>query len=349
MKKRLIDLLKLAIGLGLLYFLYTKLEDPAKLWQQIQDSNKLLLLAATFTYAAAVAASGLKWGILLRAIDIMVPSSRLLTYQWVAEFFNNFLPAGVGGDVMRGYALASDTHRTADATASVLIDRFMGLFVFMLSAALASIAMLLWGRPNGQPFSPEELISMRVMAFGSIMLTLVLIIVLAALLSRRLKQIVDAVLSFLPLSSKTMPIWQKLAAAFNAYRHQYGALLKCAAGSFLIVFLTSLQIWLIAIALEPGSISLLEVLVINPIIVLLLVAVPLSPGGLGVRQGAFSIMFFIIGAGADLGYAVGLIQQFVVYVVSVPGGIIWMRTGVSQGEIEPESAESSSTEPQSLS
>jgi uncharacterized protein (TIRG00374 family) len=339
MKKRLINLLKLAIGLGLLYFLYTKLEDPAKLWQQIQNSNKLLLVAATGTYALAVAASGLKWGILLHAIDIAVPPSRLLSYQWVAEFFNNFLPAGVGGDVMRGYALASDTHRTADATASVLIDRFMGLFIFMLSAALASIAMLAWGRPNGQPFSPEELISMRVMAMGSVLLTLALVIALAALLSRRLKQLVDAILSFLPLSSKTMPMWQKMATAFNAYRHEYGALIKSAGGSLLIVFLTSLQIWLIAMALAPGSISLLEVLVINPIIVLLLVAVPLSPGGLGVRQGAFSIMFFIIGAGADLGYAVGLIQQFVVYVVSVPGGLIWMRTGVRQGEMEPEVTE----------
>ncbi|MCB0043566.1 MAG: hypothetical protein KDE23_27955, partial [Caldilinea sp.] len=55
-------------------------------------------------------------------------------------------------------------------------------------------------------------------------------------------------------------------------------------------------------------------------------------GGLGVRQGAFSIMFFLIGAGGDLGYAVGLLQQFVVYVVSIPGGIIWMRRGVRQGE-----------------
>ena len=58
-------------------------------------------------------------------------------------------------------------------------------------------------------------------------------------------------------------------------------------------------------------------------------------------------MFFIIGAGGDLGYAVGLLQQFVAYFVSIPGGIIWMRSGVRQGEIEtthvpPES----STEPQ---
>ena len=135
----------------------------------------------------------------------------------------------------------------------------------------------------------------------------------------------ERVLRILPFSDKFMPIWQKLANAFNAYRYQYRALGLDALGSLLIVILTSLQIWLIADAIQPGSISLLEVLVINPIIVLLLVAVPLSPGGLGVRQGAFSIMFFIIGAGADLGYAVGLLQQFIVYAVSIPGGIIWMR------------------------
>jgi uncharacterized protein (TIRG00374 family) len=324
-RSRLINLLKLVIGLGLLIFLYTKLEDPAALWEQIRTSNKLLLLSALVAYALAVALSGLKWGVLLRAIGIVVPLPRLLAYQWVAEFFNNFLPAQVGGDVMRGYALASDTHRTADAAASVLIDRFIGLFVFMLAAACASISMLFFGRPDGTRFTGEELLALRVMSLGSVSITLVLIAVLGVMLSRRTKSVAERVLQRLPLTGFIMPTWQKLADAFNAYRHQYRALALDALGSLLIVILTSVQIWFIAEAIEPGSISLLEVLVINPIIVLLLVAVPLSPGGLGVRQGAFSVMFFIIGAGGDLGYAVGLLQQFVVYVVSVPGGILWMR------------------------
>ena len=324
-RSRLINLLKLVVGVGLLVFLYTKLEDPAALWAQIRASNKLLLACAVGAYALAVALSGIKWGILLRAIGIDVPLHRLLRYQWVAEFFNNFLPAQVGGDVMRGYALASDTHRAADAAASVLIDRFIGLFVFMLAAALASISMLIFGRPDGTTFAGEELLALRVMALGSMTITLVLIAVLMAMLSRRTKTITERVLNLLPFSNLFMPIWQKLASAFNAFRHQYRALALDAFGSMLIVILTSVQIWLISEAIEPGSISLLEVLVINPIIVLLLVAVPLSPGGLGVRQGAFSIMFFIIGAGGDLGYAVGLLQQFVAYIVSVPGGIIWMR------------------------
>ncbi len=35
MRQTLWNLLKLAIGVSLLVFLYTRLEDPAALWQQI--------------------------------------------------------------------------------------------------------------------------------------------------------------------------------------------------------------------------------------------------------------------------------------------------------------------------
>jgi glycosyltransferase 2 family protein len=324
-KDQVVNLLKIIVGLGLLFFLYARLKDPELLWQGVLTSNKLLLTAALITYAIAVALSGIKWGILLQAIGIRVLPRRLLAYQWVAEFFNNFLPAQVGGDVMRGYALASDTHRRADAAASVLIDRFMGLFVFMVAAAIASTSMLLWGRPQGGYFNGDELTALRVMVLGSVTIALILVGVLTAMLSRRLKLLAERLLAILPLSTKTMPIWQKLSEAFNAYRYQYWALLFSAGGSLFIVLLTSVQIWLITWAIAPGQISLVEVLVINPIIVLLLVAVPLSPGGLGVRQGAFSVMFFFIGAGSDLGYGVGLLQQLIVYLVSIPGLILWIQ------------------------
>lgn len=326
-KQTLFNFVKLAIGLGLLYFLYTRLEDPQELWRQMVNANKLLLLAGACLYAFAVALSGIKWGVLLRAAGIHVKLSRLMAYQWVAEFFNSFLPANVGGDVMRGYRLASDTHRTADAAASVLIDRFIGLLVFMLGAALASWAMLLFGRPDGTAFPPEQLVTVRVIALGSGVLTAGLLIALLALLSRRLKLLVERLLAWLPLAHRTTPIWHKMGDAFNAYRHTYSALLWTAAGSAAIVALTSANIWLIARAIQPGSISLLEVFAINPIIVFVSLAIPLSPGGLGVRQGAFAATFLLMGSGSELGFAVGLLQQFIGYLVSLPGGVIWMRGG----------------------
>ncbi|MFO7634137.1 MAG: lysylphosphatidylglycerol synthase transmembrane domain-containing protein, partial [Caldilinea sp.] len=324
-KSRLIDLLKLFIAIGLLIWLVLRLPDPVALWWQIVHANKLLLLLGAACYALAVAISGLKWGVLLHAAGIDLPRSRLLSYQWVAEFFNNFLPAQVGGDVMRGYAVAVDTRRTADSAASVLIDRFIGLMVFMLFAAVSANAVLIWGKPDGQPFSVEGAVFMRFAAVGSSVAALALLVVVTTLLSRRLKRLMERLLSMLPFSDRTLPLWNKLAAAFGVYRDHPRALLLAALGSTVIVILTSVNIWLIAGAIQPGAISLLEVLVINPIIVFAMIVVPLSPGGLGVRQVSFAGLFLFMGAGYELGTAVGLVQQFIGYIVSIPGGILWAR------------------------
>jgi uncharacterized protein (TIRG00374 family) len=325
MKQSLWNLLKLAIGLALLVYLYTRLEDPARLWQQIVEADKWLLVAGAFCYSAAVALGGYKWGILLESAGIQAGLGRLLAYQWVAEFFNNFLPAQVGGDVMRGYALASDTHRTADVAASVLIDRFIGLTVFMVAAAVGSVAMLLWGRPDGVPFAPEQRVSVQLIALGSGGASLVLLTMLVAILSRRLKVLVERLLNRLPFLHFALPIWTKLAEAFNVYRYEYRALLLTSLCSVLIVLLTSVNIWLITQAIQPDGISLLEVLTINPIIVFVGLALPFTPGGLGVRQSAFAATFLLMGAGAELGILVGLLQQFIGYVVSLPGGYWWVR------------------------
>jgi glycosyltransferase 2 family protein len=325
MKQSLWNLLKLAIGLALLGYLYTRLEDPARLWRQIVEADKWLLFAGACCYTAAVALGGYKWGLLLQAAGIHVMLKRLLTYQWVAEFFNNFLPAQVGGDVMRGYALASDTRRTATAAASVLIDRFIGLMVFMVAAALGAAAMLLWGRPDGVPFTPEQRVSVQLIALGSGGISLLLLSMLVAVLSRRLKMLVERLLNRFSFLRFAIPVWTKLAEAFNVYRHEYRALALTALCSLMIVLLTSVNIWLIAQAIQPNTISMLEVLTINPIIVFVGLVLPLSPGGLGVRQSAFAATFLLMGAGAELGLAVGLVQQFIGYLVSIPGGYFWTR------------------------
>jgi len=330
MKQYLSTIAKLIVSLALLYWLFVQLDDPAQLWHEIRQANLWLFALGALCYAAAVALSAIKWGILLRAVGISVPLWRLLHYQWVAEFFNNFLPAQVGGDVMRGYALAADTHRAADAAASVLIDRFIGLWVFMLAAAAAAMGMLFFGKPDGSYFVGQELLFMRVAAVGSAIVTILLLSVIAALLSRTLKRWVERVLARLPLAAKTLPIWQKLAVAFNAYRTHPAALLWTALGSVLIVLLTSINIWLIARSLQPQAISMVEVLAINPIIVFALIVLPLAPGGLGIRQASFASLFLLIGAGFDLGKTVGLLQQAIGYLVSIPGGILWLLGRRSQ-------------------
>ena len=327
-RQHALNLLKIAIGLGLLWFLYSRLEDPAALWQQTINANRWLLLLALLSHALAVALSASKWWLLLRAQQIPVPLSRLLAFQWMGIFFDNFFPAQVGGDVLRGYNLARDTHRTADAAASVLIDRFTGLTAFMLAAAFSSTTILLTGGLPA-PASSQELaflrfIDLRLIALGSTGVSVLLLTALALLLSRRTKVLVENILSRLPLGSRVLPIWQKLAAAINAYRHAYPAMIVAGLVSLLIVVVTSVTIWLLANAIAPGSINFVQVLVINPIIAFLAV-IPLSPGGLGVRQVAFAALFVAVGAGAELGFLVGLLQQIITYLISLPGLVLWVR------------------------
>lgn len=328
LRDHLLNGVKILVGLALLFFLYSRLEDPQLLWQKTLDANRGMLLLALGSHALAVALSALKWGVLLHAQHVAVTVKRLLRYQWMAVFFDNFFPAQLGGDVLRGYSLGRDTQRRADAAASVLIDRFTGLTAFMLAAAISSITVLLVSGPP-VPSSSEDLrflrfIDLRLIALGSTGISLALITAFSLMLSRRLKRSAEGIIARLPLGERILPIWQKLAEAINAYRHSYQALAVASLGSLMIVVITSVTIWLLANAIIPGSISFVEVLVINPIIAFLAV-IPISPGGLGVRQVAFSALFVTVGVSAELGFFVGVLQQLITYLVSLPGLWFWIR------------------------
>lgn len=323
MKNTFVTLLKALITIALIYWLFTKLEDPATLWHQLINANKGLLALATICYAGAVATGAVKWGILLRSAGIRISQAQLFRYQWIAEFFNNVLPGAVGGDFVRGIALAADTQRGADALASVLIDRIVGLMVFTLAATLASISVLIFGHPNGSEFEGDQRFYMQVIALGSALVSSGLFVLVAILLSRRLKDWVDRLLLGLPLLRRLSPIWQKLAMSFNTHRTNVSALFRSAVGTIIILLLSSATLWLVAEAIQPGKVSIVEILVVNPMIVFALIA-PLSPGGLGVRQVSLAYLFLLIGASYDLGAQVGIVQQLLVYLVSIPGGLLWL-------------------------
>lgn len=343
MNRQTTTLLKLAVGILLIAVLFWFIDEPEKLLQEIVNADKRLLVLGTCSYTAAVAIGGLKWGKLLQASNIHFSWGRLLSYQWVAEFFNNFLPTQAGGDVVRGYAVATDTQRAGAAAASVLVDRFIGLGVFVIGAALASMAMLLFGHPSGQSFGAVERFNIRWIAIGSSAVSIALVVAVLFMLSDRLRPWIQRLLAALPLSAKTVPIWESLSVAFNDYRQHSRALLLVTLGSISIVLLTSINIWLIANAIQPDSITLFDVIAINPIIVFILLVFPILPGGIFIRQVTFAVAFALLGYSEALGTGVGILQQAIGYLVSLPGGLLWIR-GRSQ---LPESSTSAASEQRS--
>jgi uncharacterized protein (TIRG00374 family) len=138
-------------------------------------------------------------------------------YTFVGSFFNNFLPANVGGDVMRGFGLAQYTARSAEAAVSVVVDRIIGLMAFMFTAMVAALIVVNI-MPTEQTTSTLAR-NLTEVELGAVVGLGVIAGSFAVLLSQRLRQLVSRIfaIGFLkPLA----PLYQRISDAFGAYRYQ---------------------------------------------------------------------------------------------------------------------------------
>ncbi|MBC8448668.1 MAG: flippase-like domain-containing protein [Chloroflexi bacterium] len=311
MKDKLLTALKIVISLALIAYLFTRV-DLAEVGRALASARPGYFLVALLLYLAAITLNALRWQVLLRAQRIPAPLTALLEYTFVGVFFNNFLPANVGGDVMRGYGLARYTDRAADAAVSVIVDRIVGLLAFLTSAVVAAlIAMRTTGQANLRQLALAAVITLGVVGLGFLLL-----------LSRRLRAWLERIFRWQPLL-RLAPLYGRLSDAFDAYRHSSGALALAFLISLALVFLTNFVNWFLAQALG-GGISFLYICLLNPLIAFVLL-IPTSIGGLGVMETAYILFFGLVGVPERLAFAVALLLRLIIYVSSLPGGVLWWR------------------------
>jgi len=311
MKDRLVTALKIVVSLALVAYLFTRV-DLSKVGEVLARARPGYLLLALLLYFAAIALNAVRWQVVLRAQQISVPLRALLEYQFVGVFFNNFLPANVGGDVMRGYGLARYTERGAEAAVSVVVDRVVGLFAFMSTAVVAALIAV---RATGQT-------SLRQVALAAAVTLVIIGLGFVLLLSRRLRAWLGRLFRWRPLA-RLAPLYDRLSRSFDAYRGSGRDLGLAFAIGLAIVFLTNFVNWFVFQAFGGGA-SLLHICLFNPLIAFVLL-IPISIGGLGLNQSAYVFFFGLVGVPEPLTLAVSLIMQVIIYVSSLPGGVLWWK------------------------
>jgi glycosyltransferase 2 family protein len=311
MRDKLVNLLKVAVSVGLVAWAFTKI-DLKLVASQLAAANPWLVLAALALFEVAIIVNGMKWQVLLRAQGVRVPFGPLLQFLFTGFFFNNFLPANVGGDVIRGYGLARYTDRGADAAVSVIVDRIVGLIAYMSTAFVA--AVILVNLRSGQGLQELEWI-----AFVAL---LALLAAFATLLSRRVRAIVSRLFT-VRLLSPLAPLWNRISSAFDAYRFQYRALALAFGMGLLGIVCTTFVNWLLSQSMG-GLMPLTTILLLNPLIALVLM-LPISIGGIGVSQAAYPFFYGLAGVPPSHALAVSLLMQAVVILGSLPGAFFWLR------------------------
>lgn len=305
-------LLRGGISLALILFVLWRFQDRlVVVWELLASANLWWVAVAILLFWGAMLINAFKWWTLLRAQDINVPFSAMANFTFVGFFFNNILPANIGGDIMRGYGLARYTDENAGAAASVVLDRIIGLSAYMSVAAVSAlIVVFLTGRSDLWPLAAVAVVAL-----------LALLTLAVFLISRRISRFISRLLHH-GILEKVATIWDALAQAFELYRFQYRTL----ALAFLIgltgIATTSMVNYVLSLALG-GGIPLIHIFLFTPLIALVLI-IPISIGGIGLSQAAYPFFYGLVGVPGELALALSLFIQAVQIFCSLPGGVLWL-------------------------
>ena len=312
--------IRAGISLVLILFVIWRFQDKlVHVWELLAAANLWWVLAGILLFWLAMLINAYKWWTLLRAQKVEVPFLSMANFTFVGFFFNNLLPANIGGDVMRGYGLAKYTEENAGAAASVVLDRLIGLSAYMSVAAVSALAVV---------FLTDRL-DLWPLAAVAVLALLALMLIGAFLISRRISRFISRLLHH-GILEKIAGIWDSLAAAFELYRFQYRTL----AFAFLIgltgIATTSMVNYVLSLALG-GGIPPLYIFLFTPLIALVLI-IPISIGGVGLGQVAYPFFYGLVGIPGELAIALSLFVLGVQIFCSLPGGVLWL---LWKKDIEP--------------
>jgi uncharacterized protein (TIRG00374 family) len=310
-RRRPFGWLRAAVAAGLLYALF-RLVPLDQIGRQLEGARPGPLALVVVLTFAAIAVCALKLHLLLRT---GAPGARflgVLRAYYIGAFFNNFLPTSIGGDVVKVHRLNRQGVPLSHATASVVVERGAGALV-LIGAAGAVAAF--WGGL----FDRLELAPARWPLVALCLATFVALAVMYALWRGRLKDWLKA--------RREGRIAGKLygfLGSFYLFRHNPGVVAWALVLSAAFYALAAANLALVCLAIG-APLSAVDAAGLTPLSRVPEV-LPVSLGGLGVREGALTWCLAHLGQTAAQGAGAALLLRFINWLHSAAGGLLYART-----------------------
>lgn len=275
MKKHLVLLLQTTVTVGLLFWIFTQPE--------IRDNTGLVLREANlFWVGAALAVAGgetflgaLRWRLFLKVLGLHLPFWQTVRLFYLGLFFNMFLIGSVGGDAVKVLALIGQGHPRGPAFLSVVMNRMSGL-----GALILTTVTFVWWQYDWLTTSPlvAGLIHFVFLYLG------IVVLLLAASLVAAWTGIGERAPRWVPYRVE----FSRLCELYFLFAQRWRQTLLAAGIScfmllgYFLVFYCAMRAYGLAPALTQVFAFMPAVDVIS--------ALPISLGGVGVREKLFSIL-----------------------------------------------------------
>jgi uncharacterized protein (TIRG00374 family) len=308
-RSRILNILQVVVSLiGLTVIVLT--QDVAHAVHTLAGMAWLPFLIALLGILGGHLVRAYRWGLLAWALDMRVRWRCLAALYFVGAFFSLFLPTGVGGDAVKMYELSRQGHKTAAAISSVLVDRFLGLFVLFAIALLALIA------------SPELAGPQVWFIVGPVFIAS--LISVALLVQRTWIESWGQRLGLGGVLGQ-IKILRELYESLHLY--SAGALLKATAIAVVWNLILILAYHLLGRAVGI-DLSAWHYLLLVPVISILEL-IP-SLGGLGIREGATVLLFGQLGVAQTQALALALAYDLILVSAGFVGALVYLTQGIQR-------------------
>ncbi|HEX2047753.1 MAG TPA: lysylphosphatidylglycerol synthase transmembrane domain-containing protein [Acidimicrobiales bacterium] len=274
--------------------------DPATLFPDRHLEALLWMSGAAAMAVLAVVLSSVRWQQMLHALELPSGLPALLSHTLAGLFVSNFLPTTVGGDVVRATRLSVNNGHRKVSAASVVLERLTG---FVSLPLIALVALVL----------DPGLLRLGTASHVALALTLGPLAAVVLFLAVAADPRLGARLGRGRWLGLAMTVHLGLV---RLRRHPASA---CAVMAAALAYQLTIVVaaWMAAHALGI-SVGWTAMMAFMPVVAIAQ-AVPLSIGGLGLREGSLVLLLGPLGVAASHAVALGLTLYGINMLVSLLG------------------------------
>lgn len=316
MNDRLKTFLKIVVSVSLFsYVVYSA--GPHKIWEVLVDARPEYLVPVVLLGVVNVCLSSKKLQVLLRAKGESLNFFRVFKFYYIGKFFNAFLPTTIGGDVIKAHKISEVSDRSEEAYSSVFMERYLGVIAVVTLATISSL-LYFFGLP--------EIVLALVFFVYLPALGVSLLFVSRRPFVRKFEPIYRPILGLL----KRFGLGKKLERLYdsvNEFKERRNSVFRALAISFVfhVILITNNFILSKSVGME---VPFHYFFVFIPISVILLF-LPISIRGFGVRESLYVYFFTQVGAGSAQAFSMSFLYQIVGLISSGIGGVVYLITETS--------------------
>ncbi|MGH7225128.1 MAG: lysylphosphatidylglycerol synthase transmembrane domain-containing protein, partial [Gemmataceae bacterium] len=281
------------------------------------------LLLALVIAVSSTMLTFVRWYILVRAVELPFRLIDAFRLGFIGLFFNSFMPGSVGGDVIKAAALAREQDRRTVAVATVLMDRAIALWALIWFVALLGAVFWMSGLLVDQ--GAEQCRTIVTIAWTIIGLSMLVWTALGLLPDWRARSFAERLERLPRVGIAVAELWR----AGWMYRCRPRAVFSVLAMSWIghvgfvcFFYCAVLSLW------QPDAGERIPTLTQHFLIVpigLVIQAAPFFPGGAGIGELGFGLLYQWLGCSEANGVLGSLVQRVVNWTLGLLGYGMYLR------------------------